>query len=158
MADVIFRSATRGDLPAIVALLADDVLGQTRETNADTLDAAYLVAFERILANPNDDLVVADLAGRVVGCLQLTFLSGLSMRGTWRGQVESVRVASDLRGAGIGRSMMLWVIEACRAKGCGLLQLTTNTARIDAQRFYVSLGFKASHVGMKLDLAGSTTG
>ena len=152
MADVIFRPATRADLPAIVAMLADDMLGQSREVITDPIDPRYLAGFDAIEANPNETLVVADQGGRVVGCLQLTFLPGISHLGAWRGQVEGVRVAADLRGSGIGRQMLGWAVGQCRAKGCTTVQLTTNTARVDAQRFYKTLGFKASHVGMKLTL------
>ena len=153
MASVTLRPATRADLPAVVAMLADDMRGQAREILSDPLDPRYLAGFEAIEANPNDMLAVADLEGRVVGCLQLTFIPAVSHVGAWRGQVEGVRVAASLRGSGIGRQMLQWAIEQCRAKGCGSVQLTTNTARADAQRFYKSLGFEASHVGMKLALS-----
>ena len=149
MAPLAIRPATEADLPAIVALLADDVLGQSRESPGDP---AYAAAFAAIAANPNDRVMVAERDGRIVGCLQLTFLPGLSLRGAWRGQIEAVRVARDLRGGGVGREMLLWAIAQCRARPCGIVQLTTNTARTDAARFYVSLGFKPSHVGMKLEL------
>ena len=152
MASVIFRRATRADLPAVVALLMDDMLGQTREVLSDPLDPRYLAGFEAIEANPNDMLAVAEQDGTVVGCLQLTFLAGISHLGAWRGHVEGVRVAAELRGSGIGQQFLAWVIEQCREKGCRTLQLTTNAARIDAQRFYKKLGFEASHVGMKLTL------
>ena len=147
-----FRAATADDLQAIVALLADDELGREREDPADALHPGYLAALAAIASNPDDMQVVAEREGRVVGCLQLTFLPGLSHRGAWRGQIEGVRVASDLRGGGIGREMMLWAIARCRERGCRVVQLTSNAVRSDAQRFYRSLGFGASHVGMKLDL------
>jgi ribosomal protein S18 acetylase RimI-like enzyme len=153
MASVTFRRAIRADLPAIIALLADDMLGKAREILSDPVDPRYIAGFEAIEANPNDMLVVAEMPGRVVGCLQLTFLPGVSHLGAWRGQVEGVRVDASLRGSGIGRQMLGWAIERCRAKGCTSVQLTTNEARTDAQRFYKSLGFEASHVGMKLRLA-----
>ena len=148
-----FRAATKADLPAIVALLADDMLGQAREVVSEPVDARYGAGFDAIEANPNDMLAVAELDGQVVGCLQLTFLPGVSHLGAWRGHVEGVRVSAGLRGSGIGRQMLAWAIERCRAKGCLTVQLTTNAARVDAQRFYTSLGFEASHVGMKLPLA-----
>jgi ribosomal protein S18 acetylase RimI-like enzyme len=153
VAEPVFRRATREDLPAIVALLADDMLGKTREVLSDPLDARYVAGFEAIEANPNDMLAVAEIEGRVVGCLQLTFLAGVSHLGAWRGHVEGVRVDASLRGSGIGRQMLGWAIEQCRAKGCKTVQLTTNAARTDAQRFYKALGFEGSHVGMKLTLA-----
>ena len=152
MVSVMLRRATRDDLPAIVALLADDIRGKSREIVSHPLDPRYLASFQAIEANPNDMLAVAETAGRVVGCLQLTFLAGVSHMGSWRGQVEGVRVDASLRGSGIGRQMLGWAIEQCRAKGCATVQLTTNTVRTDAQRFYLSLGFEPSHVGMKLTL------
>ena len=153
MADVIFRDATRADLPAVVALLVDDALGATREELTDPLHPGYGAGFEAIAANPNDRLVVAEQDGVVVGCLQLSFIAGISHRGAWRGQIEGVRVSADLRGQGVGRRFMEWAIEQCRAKGCRMVQLTTNNAREDAHRFYRGLGFVGSHLGMKLVLA-----
>jgi ribosomal protein S18 acetylase RimI-like enzyme len=146
---VTFRRATAQDLPAIVALLADDVLGATREAPGDP---AYAAAFVAIDADPNQLLAVAEQDGRVLGCLQLTFLPGLSHRGAWRGQIESVRVASDQRGTGLGRRFLEWAIAQCRARGCRMVQLTTDKSRAEARRFYESLGFTASHEGMKLAL------
>jgi ribosomal protein S18 acetylase RimI-like enzyme len=146
------RRATEADLPAVVALLADDMLGRAREIVSDPVDPRYRAGFAAIEANPNDMLAVAELDGAVVGCLQLTFLPGVSHLGGWRGQVEGVRVTAALRGRGVGRQMLRWAAERSRAQGCTSLQLTTNAARADAQRFYESLGFERSHVGMKLAL------
>lgn len=146
MSDVVFRAATAADVPAIVALLADDVLGAARERPGDP---AYEAAFAAIDADPNQLMAVADLGGRIVGCLQLTFIPGISHRGAWRGQVESVRIGADQRGSGLGRRMMEWAMDQCRARGCRMVQLTTDKSRADARRFYESLGFVASHEGMK---------
>ncbi len=152
MSGPVFRRATAADVPAIVALLADDVLGAAREKPGDP---AYDAAFAAIEADPNQFLAVVEDGGAVIGCLQLTFLPGLSHRGLWRGQIESVRIAASHRGAGLGRHMFDWAIERCRERGCGMVQLTTDKSRGDARRFYESLGFTASHEGMKLVL---TTG
>ncbi len=149
---VTMRRATRADLPAVVAMLADDMLGRAREVVSDPVDPRYAAGFDAIEASANDMLAVAEQDGVVVGCLQLSFLPGVSHLGAWRGQVEGVRVAAGLRGSGVGRLMLGWAIDRCRERGCGTVQLTTNAARGDAQRFYVSLGFTASHVGMKLTL------
>lgn len=149
MSAPVFRRAVAADLPAIVALLADDILGAGREVPGDP---AYAAAFAAIEADANQMLAVADQDGRVVGCLQLSFVPGLSRRGMWRGQIESVRIAADQRGSGLGRRMFEWAIAQCRERGCGLVQLTTDKARPQARRFYESLGFQASHEGMKLGL------
>ena len=149
MSDLAFRPATRADLPAIVAMLADDSLGATREA---VDDPAYAAAFDRIDADPRNTLVVADRAGEVVGTMQLTYIPGLSHRGAERQQIEAVRVRADQRGHGLGREMIRWAVDQARARGCRLVQLTTDKRRLDAHRFYASLGFTASHEGMKLKL------
>ena len=144
------RDATEADLPAILAMLADDMLGAGRETG--TVDPAYLAAFRAIQAEPNCRKLVAVLDGRIVGCFQLNLLPGLGRRGSWRAQIESVRVVQDRRNAGIGAAMMGWAIAEARRRGCGLVQLTTDKRRGDAHRFYRRLGFEATHEGMKLIL------
>jgi GNAT superfamily N-acetyltransferase len=137
-------------MPAIVAMLADDMLGAARE--GDPSDPAYLAAFRAIEADPNELLAVADIDGRVAGTVQIGFLPGLSRRGAWRGQIEAVRVAAPFRGRGLGEAMIRWALDQCRARGCAVAQLTTDKRRADAQRFYARLGFAASHEGMKLEL------
>ncbi|WP_057056905.1 GNAT family N-acetyltransferase, partial [Bordetella pertussis] len=132
---------------------ADDAFGQQREDPTMPPQPAYLAAFGAIDRDPNQLLAVVERAGQIIGCLQLSFIPGLSRRGLWRGQIESVRVAASERGAGTGRALFEWAIAQCRDKGCGLVQLTTDKQRADARRFYESLGFKATHEGMKLDLA-----
>jgi len=147
-----FREARRSDLAAIVALLADDELGAGRESTAGEPADCYVRAFEEIAADPNNELIVVCSGDEIVGTLQLTFIPNLTFQGGRRAQIEGVRVKNAARGRGIGREMMAWAIARAREKGCRLLQLTSNKQRTDAIRFYQSLGFKASHEGMKLYL------
>jgi ribosomal protein S18 acetylase RimI-like enzyme len=152
MSELTYRKATLADLPAIIRLLADDELGKGREDPSDPPKPGYAAAFEAIERDPNQLLAVADRSGAVVGCLQISFIPGLSRQGMLRGQIESVRVASGERGGGLGRAMLQWALEECRRRGCGVAQLTTDKSRTDAHRFYASLGFQATHEGMKLPL------
>ncbi|MGC9368994.1 MAG: GNAT family N-acetyltransferase [Paracoccaceae bacterium] len=146
---VIFREARREDVPAIVAMLADDALGAARE---GTDLAPYLAAFDAMKEEGGNHLIVGEQDGRVVATYQLTFISGLSLRAARRAQIESVRVASDARGAGLGAEMMRDAEVRARAAGCGLLQLTTNKSRDRAHAFYERIGFTASHIGFKRSL------
>jgi GNAT superfamily N-acetyltransferase len=130
-------------------MLADDVLGQSRETPGDPAYAAAFAAMER---DPNQLPVVLDDGGEVVGYLQLTFIPGLSLKGMLRGQIESVRIAASRRGRGLGHVLLGWAIAECRRKGCGMVQLAMNKSRDETLRFYKSLGFVASHEGLKLTL------
>ena len=155
MAQLIFRSATRADVPAILALLDDDQIARSRPAGAATpeaVDAACWAAFEAIDADPRNELIVAEQDGVVAGTCQLTFTPSLSRRGAERMTIEAVRVRADLRGHGIGRALMLWSLGRARERGCGLAQLTTDKRRTEAHRFYTSLGFEASHEGFKLAL------
>ncbi|MBK1634794.1 GNAT family N-acetyltransferase [Rhodovulum adriaticum] len=151
MSEPHFRRATAADLEAIVALLADDVLGASRENALPAADACYRAAFAEIDADPNQFLCVVEDAQRIVGTLQLTFIPGLSRNGTKRGQIEAVRIARDRRGGKLGEAMLAWAISECRAHGCSLVQLTTDKARPDAHRFYDRLGFEPTHIGYKLN-------
>lgn len=143
---MIFRAATRADLPAILALLADDPLGQGRET-AEI--APYLAAYDQLAANPMHQLIVGDLAGRVVATCQLTILHGLSRQGMTRALLEAVRVAPDLRSTGIGAALIAEVEARARAAGAAMIQLSTDKSRLRAHAFYDRLGDEPSHLGYK---------
>jgi ribosomal protein S18 acetylase RimI-like enzyme len=147
--DLQLRRARRGDLPAIVALLPDDMLGAAREAPGD---AGYERAFDAIEADANQYLLVGERGSDVVAFLQIAFIPGLGRRGAWRAQIESVRVAASLRGGGIGTELVRHAIALARQRGCRFVQLTTDKRRQEAHRFYARLGFDASHDGMKLAL------
>lgn len=146
-----FRKATKNDLPAIVAMLADDQLGSKRENFQEPLPDSYIQAFDKIDPDPDRELIVLeDDDGEVIGTLHLNFITYLTYQGGTRAQVEAVRVRCDKRGRGLGKKMFEWVIKRSQDRGAHLLQLTTDKQRPDTVKFYEDLGFKASHVGMKL--------
>lgn len=153
---VEFREARPDDLPEIVRLLAEDPLGAQRERREEPLPQAYGDAFERMRRQPGNRIMLAVEDGSVIGCLQLTVIAGLSRQGMTRAQIEAVRIAKDRRGAGIGEALLRHAIEVAKREGCGLVQLTTDRRRTQAHCFYERLGFVASHVGMKLDLASGS--
>lgn len=142
----------REDVQDIVRLLADDPLGARREKYEIPLASSYLEAFAAIDADPNNELVVVDLDGQVIGVLQLTFIPYLTYQGGWRALIEGVRIDSRFRSGGLGRRLFEWAIARAVERGCHLVQLTSDKARPDAIRFYESMGFVASHEGMKLPL------
>jgi GNAT superfamily N-acetyltransferase len=152
MEHIVFRSALLAEVPAIVALLADDELGSKREIAGTPLDQRYVDAFRAIEADANQRLVVVVDGDEIIGTLQLSFIPGIARMGSWRGQIEAVRIATDRRDSGLGQKMFEWAISECRSRGCSLVQLTTDKSRTDTHRFYEKLGFKASHEGYKLAL------
>ncbi|MCS0601684.1 GNAT family N-acetyltransferase [Streptomyces sp. LP11] len=150
MGDLEIRRATAADLPAVVAMLADDPLGAQRESPQDL--TPYRAALERLDADANQHLVVAVREGRVIGTLQLTLIPGLSHRGATRALIEAVRIHAEERGSGLGGRLIEWAIDTSRSLGCQMVQLTSDKSRTDAHRFYERLGFIASHEGFKLKL------
>lgn len=152
-----FRIATKDDLLAIIQMLLDDTLGATREktgaiSSVDELQESYLSAFEKISTDPNQELIIVEMNGEKVATFQLSFIQYLTYQGGLRGQIEAVRTHSKYRGQGIGKKVFEYAINRAKEKGCHLIQLTTDKKRPDALRFYESLGFVASHEGMKLKL------
>lgn len=146
---MIWREGTEVDVPAVVAMLADDVLGSQRENAAPEV---YLQAFRDMQAEGSNYLIVGDENGQIVACYQIAFLSGLSLSATRRAQIESVRVASTHRGQGLGQALIADAEARARAAGCRLMQFTTSKSRSDAHRFYGRLGFTPSHIGYKKSL------
>jgi GNAT superfamily N-acetyltransferase len=153
MADLTYRPATLADLPFMVGLIAaDDVSAAQMDSGTDPNNTGYTAAMQAIAADPNQELYIVELAGNAIGTFQLTFLPGIMRQGMWRGLVESVHVTPSHRNHGYGKQMMRWAVERCRTHGCGMVQLTSNKQRLDAHRFYRTLGFEQSHEGFKIYL------
>lgn len=149
---VRLRDARTDDVPAIVTLLADDQIGASRDDPSPESLPFYQAAFAAIDADPAHVLVVGERDEEIVATMQLSFLPGLARRGAWRSMIEAVRVASSLRGQGLGEAMMRWAIEESRRRDCAVVQLTSDKRRPRAHSFYERLGFVASHEGFKLRL------
>ena len=142
--------ATELDVPDLMGLLADDVLGAGRESHR--LDP-YLAAFQEIDSDPRQYLAaVRDADGGTVGTMQLILIRGLAWRGAKRLQIEAVYVASSTRGAGLGTALIEWAHAYAHQHGATLAELTSHKTRINAHRFYNRLGYQASHEGFKRPL------
>jgi GNAT superfamily N-acetyltransferase len=143
------RPARRSDLDALIALLQQLSLDESRE------DPGELASYERALADvqsdPRQTLLVAVAEGRVSGTAAFILIPNLSHVGRPYAVVEDVVVESAVRGQGIGEALMRRTIEMARAAGCYKLLLTSNRRRTDAHRFYERLGFTASHYGFRMD-------
>ncbi|MFJ7943577.1 GNAT family N-acetyltransferase [Streptomyces sp. NPDC096354] len=147
---MILRTATRADLPAVLALLADE--NRVVDPASVVIDGAYEKAFADIESDPRNEMLVLVDGDTVLGCLQATYIPGLGKRGKERALIEAVRVRADRRGGGLGRELMKQAVDRARLRGCALVQLTSSKQRAEAHRFYESLGFDRSHEGFKLAL------
>jgi GNAT superfamily N-acetyltransferase len=151
-AAIELREARREDLAEIVRLLADDPLGLNRESDETPLPDCYFVAFASIEQDPNNEILVATLPGRIVGVLQLTFIPSLTHTGSWRAQIEGIRVAAEYRGQGVGTQLMHWAMDRARENNCRIVQLTMDRRRERVGTFYERLGFTATHEGFKQEI------
>ena len=151
--ELVLRKATKGDIPHVVNLLADDAFGAIREDNKVPLPKSYYDAFQNILQDKNQELIILENFNKeIIGTLQLTFIPYLTYRGGLRAQIEAVRIQKKFRGKGFGKKIFKWAIKRSIDKGAHLVQLTTDKQRPDAIEFYKALGFRDSHMGMKLNL------
>jgi GNAT superfamily N-acetyltransferase len=150
--ELSFRNAQKNDIIKLVNLLADDSLGIKREDISKPLNENYYAAFYNINQDPNNELVVVELGGYLVGMLQLTFIPYLTHVGSWRCIIEGVRIDRAARSQGLGTKFINWAIERAKERNCNLVQLTSDKQRVEALRFYESLGFQATHQGFKLKL------
>lgn len=146
------RLAAQADVQRIASLI---MLGAPKQTMTPAEIAAeaghpdYAEAFQEILASPGNTLFVAERDGAVVGTFQVTLIPGLVARGRKRAKIESVHVAPECRGLGIGAIMIAHALAFAAERGAGLAELTSNKDRLDAHRFYRRLGFDQSHEGFK---------
>ncbi|GHG09129.1 GNAT family N-acetyltransferase [Streptomyces hydrogenans] len=147
---MILRPATRAELPAVLALLADE--DRVVDPAPALVTEAYERAFADIEADPRNEMLVLVDDDLVLGCLQATYIPGLGKGGAERALIEAVRIRADRRGGGLGRELMERAAARAKERGCALVQLTSDKERADAHRFYASLGYARSHEGFKLPL------
>ncbi len=143
---VSIRLAVPSDAGRLAELLAGGAL-TAREEPASP--APYADALTEIVATPGNDVLVAELDGRIVGMCQVLFFRHIQHRGGRCAEVESVHVDAGMRSTGIGTALMADVVERARAAGCYRVQLTSNVARPAAHRWYERIGFTGTHTGFK---------
>ena len=147
---MLIRKALINDLEGIIILLNDDSLGLNRESCSYEEKQKYHSAFSEILVSKNFDIFVMVKDNEIIGCYQIMFLPHISLKGSRRCQIESLRIRSDYRSRGYGTSLMNHAIEFGKKKKCSIVQLTTNKKRYEIKNFYKKLGFSSTHIGYKL--------
>jgi GNAT superfamily N-acetyltransferase len=134
---VRIREATLADLPSVLALYA-----QPDIDCGNMLPAAQAEQiFARFKQYPDYRLYVAESGNRVVGTFALLIMDNLAHQGARSGLVEDVVVDAASQRRGIGRRMMAFALDRCRAAGCYKMTLSSNLKRRAAHRFYEDLEF-----------------
>jgi GNAT superfamily N-acetyltransferase len=153
--EIALRLARREDVPRIAALIMQGSATEARtaaEVEAEATHPDYLRGYDEIDASPANHLFVAERGGTVIGTWQVTLIPGIIARGRRRAKLESVHVAPESRGLGLGRLMVGHALAFAKEQGAGLIELSSNKNRTDAHRFYRDLGFDQSHEGFKMTL------
>lgn len=125
------RDARRKDAEAISALIA--ALGY----EATAADIRRRLA---MLSKAGQEILVAE-KGKLVGVLTTSVMNVLH-RPKPVGRISMLVVAEDVRGAGIGGALVAEAEKRLAAKGCGLVEVTSNRTRLRAHAFYEKLGYE----------------
>ena len=145
------RDANEADLLRIVDLLTQLSLDAPHERLENPLPASYVTAFEEIVADQRQRLLVIEAQGRIVGSAVLIIVPNLSHQGRPSAIIENIVVDTAWRGAGYGEMLVRYAMEEARKGGCYKLSLTSNKRRPQAHRFYERLGFQATHEGYRVE-------
>lgn len=132
MTDPIIRPATAGDSPALAHLIAQ--LGH------ESLPAEVAERLATLQAE-GTAVLVADMGGTAVGCLATSIMRTLH-RPALVGRVSLLVVDEPLRGRGIGAALIRSAEQVLAARGCYMVEITSNFSWVDAHRFYERLGYE----------------
>lgn len=115
-----------------------------------TAGPAHKRALAQIIKDPRQHVLVVVQGKKVVGTCTLYIMP----RVYWSGQpfaiLDSIVVGPDAQGKGTGSKLIKEAIKMAKKAGCSQVNLTSNTQRTRAHRFYESLGFEPTYVGFKL--------
>lgn len=132
------REASMDDLPDIL-----DLYRQFDMDNGNTLELNKAAAiFKKMKSYPDYKIYVAEDENVIVGTFALAIMDNIAHLGSPSGLVEDVVVSAKMQGKGIGKKMMETAMDLCRSKGCYKLALSSNLKRVNAHRFYESIGFE----------------
>ena len=124
---MLIRDARPDDLEPLLHLLGEDSIREVAEDLSDL--TPYARALDEILISDHGTVLVGELDGRPVATAQVTWQRRMMYRAGLVCQIESVRVLSALRGRGLGRQLIQWIVDDARSRGCARVELTSNAER-----------------------------
>ena len=147
---LVIRRATEADLARAVELFVLGAPPGGVPRMEDAADVGPYAAALREIDGAGGAVLVAERDGEVIGVCQLIVFRHLQAGGGLCAEIESVHVHPDHRGGGVGTALLGVAVGHARSLGCYRVQLTSNSRREDAHRFYERLGFSPTHVGFKM--------
>ena len=154
MTQVLVRSASASDIPAITAIYGASVLHGTASFEVEPPDEAEMRRRFEAITGAGYPYIVAELDGRVTG---YAYANAYRTRPAYRFTVEdSIYLAPDMQGKGIGRALLESLVSTCTAKGYRLmLAVIGDSAQQASIRLHRSQGFTfcgtIHSVGYKFD-------
>lgn len=136
MIDIVLRPATLDDIPALTGL--------TAELGYPDREEEVRRRFESVSEQPAHKVVVAERDAKVVGLMSFHALDLLYGIGKLA-RITALVVTASQRSAGIGKMLVAKAEELAREAGCTRIELTSNNRRVEAHKFYESLGYEVSH-------------
>ena len=136
MADIRIRAATAADVPAIGAIYRPAVVGGTASFELEPPDDAEMGRRFRVITEGGFPYLVAEAAGQILG---YAYVSQYRPRPAYRYSVEnSIYVAPEAQGKGVGRLLLAELIRVATAKGyrqvVAVIGDTSQTASIGLHR------------------------
>ncbi|QIK72465.1 GNAT family N-acetyltransferase [Propioniciclava coleopterorum] len=158
--------ATREHIPTIERLLADDPTSPQHVATTTLIsdevlgptpgDSDLEAAFERIDSDPNQSLlVILDDSDRIIGTLQLSFVTTMARGGGIRAFCSGARIRAGADSIAIGKEVFAWMVGYAKSRGARVLMVTTDKDRAHIHGFFTTMGFRATHDALTLPLCPS---
>lgn len=146
---ITIRRATQRDIPMLLQLYGAFAAAYGDEPDGLTPGEADAI-FDRIAADANQALLVAEADLRVIGTLVLVVVQNLAHRGQPWAVVENVAVHECMRGQGIGTLLMEEAMRRAHGARCYKLVLSAHQSRTESHRLYRKLGLQQTHLGFEM--------
>jgi phosphinothricin acetyltransferase len=127
MLEPTVRTATEADIAAIAAIYRPAVLEGTASFEIDPPDEAEMRRRFQAITQAGYPYFVAEVDGRVVG---YAYANAYRTRPAYRFTVEdSIYIAPEMQGKGIGRVLLAALVEACTSKRYRLMVAVIGDSR-----------------------------
>ncbi|MFX1475514.1 MAG: GNAT family N-acetyltransferase [Promethearchaeota archaeon] len=146
---VTIQPATKTDLPMMRNLL-QELMDAVEDTVGFDIEQP-VKNYENFIEGSGNYMLVARDEDRVLGFVSFTTRKTI-MHTLPSGLIDEIVVTRDSRGSGIGKLLILAVIDKCRELGCCEVEVSTEKTNTKAREFYKSCGFNDDAVLLEMDL------
>jgi GNAT superfamily N-acetyltransferase len=142
---VDLRPVTEHELPLLTTILAE------LDGNSPIPIALLRARLQEMRRHPNYDCYLARRDGEIIGSLSMIVFPVLAHGLSSEAIVEAVVIRPPYRGQGHGRAMLRAAMLLAKNMGAYKLALSSNLRRLDAHRFYDTMGFARHGYSFSID-------